>query len=587
MNKTLTAIFFEDYFVCTVKNEQGKIRVLEINGNTKSLLYFYVGDAKIINDQSAKDGYLAKDENVYSLYKSILKPNAKNDPTDGLIRHFITEIKEAYFGMYPGADKKAGVPLKLCFIPGIATSIKTAIKKYFQSLNFKVDAPEDYLAMLKTGLSKAYNLSNKSPLSAVELFFGNIQFYYWNNNGELEKQELKQSTNWTNVIIENFAKLMVDDAMRGGGYDKDQEPLLYEKDIKNCIPIAKAELEKFKYDRHKIDYGVVKLSNGYTKEIIIEKKELDKHRLGFYNKVRDEFEKFIKQRPNEKIFLTGDIIDSENFVSIFKLKFDEDYDSTKIETVKTDNVIGLLSESIFATVVIPSPIEEKPEEIKVPDQPVPKIIIDIEPEPVTPPTPPTPPITPPATIVPKHQRLLSDFIGRIKKKQVISVGVLVLLGLIIVIYMLLGHRKTQKPKPPIKEPIAIQKDSAKIPNTNSARYDAAFKLYSNQAYPEAFNDFKELALNWNDARSQCMLGNMYYEGHGVEQSFINALPWYQKAAEQNNAKALYALGLIYANGTGIPKNDTKAEFYLDQAIKYATDNETKAAAQAKLNTLNN
>jgi hypothetical protein len=61
-----------------------------------------------------------------------------------------------------------------------------------------------------------------------------------------------------------------------------------------------------------------------------------------------------------------------------------------------------------------------------------------------------------------------------------------------------------------------------------------------------------------DAAAQlesCFLtGERYYSGKGVPQDFAEAVKWYRKAAEQDNATAQYTLGVCYDNGRGVAKD---------------------------------
>ncbi len=44
----------------------------------------------------------------------------------------------------------------------------------------------------------------------------------------------------------------------------------------------------------------------------------------------------------------------------------------------------------------------------------------------------------------------------------------------------------------------------------------------------------------------------------VEKDEKKAIEWYQKAADQGDASAQYNLGVCYANGGGVEKNDRMA-----------------------------
>lgn len=58
---------------------------------------------------------------------------------------------------------------------------------------------------------------------------------------------------------------------------------------------------------------------------------------------------------------------------------------------------------------------------------------------------------------------------------------------------------------------------------------------------------------------------MYASGRGVEQDYGKAKQWYQKAAEQGNAKAKYNLGVMYAIGQGLRQDYAKAKSLYEEA----------------------
>ena len=65
-------------------------------------------------------------------------------------------------------------------------------------------------------------------------------------------------------------------------------------------------------------------------------------------------------------------------------------------------------------------------------------------------------------------------------------------------------------------------------------------------YQKAFQEFKK-AVRLGHVDSQNYLGNLYFNGLGVEQDFQKALEWYEKSAEQNNARGIYGLGVMGKN----------------------------------------
>ena len=78
-------------------------------------------------------------------------------------------------------------------------------------------------------------------------------------------------------------------------------------------------------------------------------------------------------------------------------------------------------------------------------------------------------------------------------------------------------------------------------------------------YRTAFAGFKRLAEQGN-ASAQFGLGLMYADGQGVPKDERQAVVWYRKAAEQGDAMAQVNLGVSYAQGQGVPKDDQSAYF---------------------------
>jgi TPR repeat protein len=62
----------------------------------------------------------------------------------------------------------------------------------------------------------------------------------------------------------------------------------------------------------------------------------------------------------------------------------------------------------------------------------------------------------------------------------------------------------------------------------------------------------------NDAVAQKDLGIMYANGTGVPKDYHEAVKWLRLAADQGNAAAQKNLGLMYANGTGVARDSTEA-----------------------------
>jgi TPR repeat protein len=68
--------------------------------------------------------------------------------------------------------------------------------------------------------------------------------------------------------------------------------------------------------------------------------------------------------------------------------------------------------------------------------------------------------------------------------------------------------------------------------------------------------------------AQVRLGDFYREGFSVvKQDYQKALYWYYEAANQNDGKGMYSIGVCYYYGYGIAKDNKKARYWMDKAIE--------------------
>lgn len=112
----------------------------------------------------------------------------------------------------------------------------------------------------------------------------------------------------------------------------------------------------------------------------------------------------------------------------------------------------------------------------------------------------------------------------------------------------------------------------------------AKNTYNNGDYPTALKQFKALAGRSNDATAQFYVGLMYYNEEGIAENYENmtqhykdALPWFQKAADQGFSAAQTYLGVMYFGGQGIPLSYRKAADWYQKAAEQGD-----AAAQSNL-----
>ncbi len=75
----------------------------------------------------------------------------------------------------------------------------------------------------------------------------------------------------------------------------------------------------------------------------------------------------------------------------------------------------------------------------------------------------------------------------------------------------------------------------------------------NVDYKQAFNWYQK-AADQNDAKSQYNLAIMYLNGYGVKKDLSKSVEYYSKSALQGDADSQLQLGIRYLNGEGVEKN---------------------------------
>jgi len=82
-----------------------------------------------------------------------------------------------------------------------------------------------------------------------------------------------------------------------------------------------------------------------------------------------------------------------------------------------------------------------------------------------------------------------------------------------------------------------------------AAMDKGMSAYSSGNYDKAAREFRIFAER-GDREAQYMLGMLYAEGQGVERDDLLAAYWYARSADQGFADAYYALGQLFLNRRG-------------------------------------
>jgi len=107
-------------------------------------------------------------------------------------------------------------------------------------------------------------------------------------------------------------------------------------------------------------------------------------------------------------------------------------------------------------------------------------------------------------------------------------------------------------------------------------YEEGVDAYERGDYDTAMKELRALA-DQGHAAAQHALGVMYNEGQGVPKDFQEAARWYRLAADQGHAKAQTVLGRKYAEGQGVAQNDQEAFRWFQKAA-----NQGYAPAEAVL-----
>ena len=90
--------------------------------------------------------------------------------------------------------------------------------------------------------------------------------------------------------------------------------------------------------------------------------------------------------------------------------------------------------------------------------------------------------------------------------------------------------------------------------------------YLSGDFTAALREWRPLA-EAGDERAQYYLGIMYANGEGVPENSRQAAYWFRKSARQGNSQSQYHLGMLYANGEGVPEDDTQAVYWFRKSAR--------------------
>ena len=87
--------------------------------------------------------------------------------------------------------------------------------------------------------------------------------------------------------------------------------------------------------------------------------------------------------------------------------------------------------------------------------------------------------------------------------------------------------------------------------------DDAMTAYARGDYPTALRLLQPLAYG-GDADAQFYLGLLYANGEGVPQNYLEAVKWFRSAADRGVSAAQFNLGILYARGQGVRQDYAEA-----------------------------
>lgn len=100
----------------------------------------------------------------------------------------------------------------------------------------------------------------------------------------------------------------------------------------------------------------------------------------------------------------------------------------------------------------------------------------------------------------------------------------------------------------------------------SAVHESALKAYQSGDYASAFEAWKTLA-DQGDAEAQYAIGVIYFKGEGRDQSLDEAIKWFSSAANAGHVTAMFNLGVAYWEGKGVTQNFTEAVSWWQKAAE--------------------
>ena len=108
-------------------------------------------------------------------------------------------------------------------------------------------------------------------------------------------------------------------------------------------------------------------------------------------------------------------------------------------------------------------------------------------------------------------------------------------------------------------------------------FDEGMAAYEEGNFEVAFSALSQVAEEGGvfGALAQHALGVMYAQGKGVPQDYAQAVIWFRQAAQQGFAQAQTNLGDMYFKGLGVPQDYVQAQKWFNLAAVSGDENAIK------------
>ena len=103
-------------------------------------------------------------------------------------------------------------------------------------------------------------------------------------------------------------------------------------------------------------------------------------------------------------------------------------------------------------------------------------------------------------------------------------------------------------------------------SANAGSLEDGMAAYARGNYAMALKFWQPYAEQGH-ADAQNNLGVIYANGRGVPRDDVEAVKWWRRAGEQGNAMAQFNLGVSYKTGWGVPRDYVSAHMWLNLAAE--------------------